>query len=937
MNIRWLFLFLFGPLALIGQISFLEADELTEDLPRRSGLPLAVIDMNNDLLDDVVLLEKGVDLYIAYQNGQNGGYSQEFIMTVGENPQWSMVVGDIDKNGWNDVIIAGAYDHLKVLYQDSGTFTFSEMRRPDLFAQAMNLVDINGDGWLDLFVCNDIGYNEVFWNLSGTLQKDKSDLFQDLSVDDAKGNYGSEWVDVDGDGDQDLHVSKCYAGSADPDHPARVNRLYINQGDGTFLEEGKERGLANGAQSWTGHWTDIDTDGDFDILVTNHDRDAQLFLNDGQGYFEDVTMGSGLEIGGPVIQSLARDLDCDGLIDIVVGGFPDYLYRNLGNNTFQEVLNAFGTYDMTSLACGDLDNDGRYDLYSAHLGLINRPTSRVDKIYYNRSTNHFVNVYLQDDKNASPANGVKVVAFADGRSQIHQIRNGESYGIQNSQKIVFGLGDQESLDSILIEWPSGIRQMVHDVMANSYIVAHAEGRVLRQQDMRMPLKDTICTGGDVMLTGPSGGERYYWNGIEGTRDISIDQPGFYQLVIHYNDGDTVRLPGVRVEDYDFGQPSMSILQGDTINCSGEKVQLTYNNRDVVLWSTGDRSKTLSITKPGFYTAIIETKCRVERVGPINIDFLDPEEVEVVDNEGARQGEDAIVRLESEAQWYARPGDSLPIAISDTLVINNLQADTTIYAAGFDQFDYEILPLGKRDVDAEEPYHSENLNGTMLFDVQRPVWLRSFDVKTDVAGRRRFILIDEFNGTVDSYEMVLESGWNNVPVNFSLHPDGGLYRLTTDEKVNREVLGTRAPRLESCDSNIDYPYIIDGVIRLLVAQYGFGTYNYFYNWRVQPQPLKCEGPREPITIRLNSGTPTREVVDETELRAYPNPSSGRIYLEGIINGSDIQISDLLGRTVDYEILSINESSNTYDIYINVKHEGIIIIKVGEKIVKMVVRE
>ena len=78
------------------------------------------------------------------------------------------------------------------------------------------------------------------------------------------------FTDFDNDGDIDLFIAKCRQFINDPYDPRRVNQLWVNDGNGNFTEEANERGLVFYEQSWTVDFADIDNDGDFDCLITNH-------------------------------------------------------------------------------------------------------------------------------------------------------------------------------------------------------------------------------------------------------------------------------------------------------------------------------------------------------------------------------------------------------------------------------------------------------------------------------------------------------------------------------------------------------------------------------------------------------------------------------------------------------------------------------------------
>lgn len=929
LTITILFTYMLGAGVLKAQFSFEERDSLSPNPSRNSGLPLGIVDMNGDLLDDIVFLDKGSNLHVAYQSW-NGEFEEVFLFDLGPHDQWSMVVGDIDRNGWNDIVVAGSYDNIKVVYQEGGQYTLTEIQKPLLFAQAMNLVDIDTDGYLDLFVCNDIGYNLVMWNDGGTFVNDTTNLFKDLTKNESKGNYGSEWIDVDNDGDYDLHISKCFAGVDDAGDPRRVNRLYINQGNSVFSEEGTARGLANGAQSWTGHWFDSDADGDFDVLITNHDRTAQLFINDGKGYFSEFTVESGLNIGGPVIQSLTSDFDMDGYQDIIIGGFPDFLYQNHGDNQYSG-LTPPGLYDMTTLSIGDLNNDHYPDVYSAHLGLINIPTSRKDKIFLNeeKKANHLV-VYLQSD--SSPANGIgaKVRFYESGRSSVHAIRSGESYGIQTTFKVMYGLAERTSIDSIIVTWPSGVVQRLTQVEANRWVVFHEAGHIIVQDENALPDQVTLCEGDTIALTGPDN-YRYLWKNLDTNQVVSISSAGFYQLDLKTDDGIQIRLPGTTVQEYDFNNRGIKILEGDTMNCKDSDVILTYDHASEVNWNNSERAQQFTVNHPTWIGGTVETQCGVEELDSIYIGFLDVEGPEVIENLGAKKGDTAKVLTNQLVNWYSSANGGNILHTGDEMVVPQLEKDTTFYISSIDSFTFKTFELGEKEVKARNPYHDDNLNGTMLFKVETPISLESVDVFTDYQGIRTILLLDGV-GIIDSQSVFCDSGWTTVPLNFDLIPEDGVYRLTTDDKVNRISFGTRSPQLMSSDSAVTYPYELKDMVTLINAQYGFGTYNYFYRWVFQPAPLICESERKEVRMEVKISTSVSDQDDRIDI--FPNPSTGTFKLFADQPVKEIRCYTATGIELPLEFYPLGQPS-VYHVRVNAV--GVILLKVNGQIRKVVIEE
>ena len=243
----------------------------------------------------------------------------------------------------------------------------------------------------------------------GNLSYDDRQPFKKFNGDELNsGNYGNVWSDVNGDGLPDYYIAKCRQAVTSMTDARRINQLWINNGDGTFSESAAAYGLDIGFQSWTAEFQDIDNDGDMDCLITNHDGPTQLFENINNTNFINITDQSGIDVQGLPVQAVMKDFDNDGFIDVFVTGTDGVLYKNNGDKTFTEVLDANSnlTGNENSFAVGDLNHDGFLDLMIGYGTGFNGPSSSIDdKLWLNnRNDNHWLAVQLKG--NQSNLNGV---------------------------------------------------------------------------------------------------------------------------------------------------------------------------------------------------------------------------------------------------------------------------------------------------------------------------------------------------------------------------------------------------------------------------------------------------------------------------------------------------------------------------------------------------
>ncbi len=259
--------------------------------------------------------------------------------------------------------------------------------------------DFNNDGLTDLYFTSNIGPNKLFLNLGGFRFED---ITKKAGVAGAKGwTTGVSVADVNGDGWLDLYV--CFSGDAPPEK--RKNQLFINNGDLTFTDKAAEMGLDDPGHSTMAAFFDLDLDGDLDAYVLNHnvkqfrnfdaafvknqiDPDAgdRLYENR-NGTFHNITQQAGIK-SNPLGYGLGlniADVNCDGWPDIYVSNDyveEDYLYLNNHNGTFREVLKQ-QIQHLSNFSMGndiaDVNNDGWPDIFT--LDMLPRDNERQKLLY----------------------------------------------------------------------------------------------------------------------------------------------------------------------------------------------------------------------------------------------------------------------------------------------------------------------------------------------------------------------------------------------------------------------------------------------------------------------------------------------------------------------------------------------------------------------------
>lgn len=411
-----------------------------------SGSAYCVVDMNADGLDDAVSVTS-TTININYQLS-GGGFTNVNIPTSAADytPSWSMCAGDLDKNGFNDLVYAGSGITL-MLANSTGT-AYTEVSFPQyIFCQRSNTVDINNDGHLDVFSCHDVAPNVYFMN-------DGTNTFNynqgGLGDTPDGGNYGSIWIDYDNDRDIDMFIAKCRGAAS----PASIDQLHRNNGNGTFTDVAGALNLADFHQSWSSAWGDYDNDGDLDVLVGASSFTGgghKLMRNDGT-IFTNVTVGSGYDLfTGTSIEFTTHDFDNDGYLDVLGGGA---LMHNNGNMTFTQTSIPAGNGPI-----GDLNNDGFLDIQNNSTIWMN-----------DGNANNWLKVHTIGSASNSNGIGARVRIVSPLGAQIRDVKSGDGFRYMSSLNTHFGLGPDTEVDSLIVYWPSGLTSVVLNPSINSTVI-----------------------------------------------------------------------------------------------------------------------------------------------------------------------------------------------------------------------------------------------------------------------------------------------------------------------------------------------------------------------------------------------------------------------------------------------------------------------------------
>jgi hypothetical protein len=912
--------FIANSLGAFAQLSFTNSNSRLTSATN-SGCPTAVVDWNNDGLDDIIRLDQGKTVFVEVQRTNQTFQSialGSFVTNSGW--AWGMCVVDLDQNGFKDIIAGGSGSggiKVMMINSDGISATMSTLPNSSFFLQNITAGDFNNDGWIDLFTCDDNNLSKIYVNNgSGSLFPSTTLINFDVTATDDSGNYGSVFTDFDNDGDMDLYIAKCRQGVNSPTDGRRINVLFVNNGDGTYTENADEFNLNIGWQSWTASPGDIDNDGDMDFLITNHDYQSQILLNDGTGHYTDITASTGFNIDDITpIQSVMEDFDNDGLIDLFITGTNARLYKNNGNLTFTRINGLFNSGSMASFAIGDANHDGSIDVFGLYNSIYTTPTNVDDVLWLNDRNNYnFINFDLEGTTSNHGAIGAKVTIYGPWGIQVREVRAGESYGTVNSSMLHFGLGENESVDSAVIRWPSGSSQTLTNLAANQFLVV-TENECISPSGL-ISGSFAICNGQPTTLSATVAGLNYLWSTGETTQSISVSSVGEYNVLISAPSNSCNAISRtITVIENPIETPSIN-YEGSSLLCAGSVATINadygYNS---YLWSNGVTTQNLSVTEDGFYSLNIQGECGTFTSNTIEVNFGEPvaqplQETINVPNLGLNSV--SINSANTQVFWYDAPGGNL-IGTGNPINVDILNPTTTLYAQNYEVIGGGVYSAGKTNhtgVGASGQYSAQTTNSATLFQVFETCTLKTVKVYTDRPGNREIQLKTSTGTLLMDTLIYIPMDSTIIQLNWEFTP--GNYTIGTNSAINQQIPNNsngNSPRLKRNNSNVTYPYILEDVLSINNSEQGPTVYYYFYDWQVEKAGINCLSELTPIEVIV---APTGIFdANKNSISVFPNPASGVLNVN-LNNSSNsvFNLFDAAGRKVmSKNLVNVN---NTIDI-------------------------
>ncbi|MBK7872811.1 MAG: CRTAC1 family protein [Saprospiraceae bacterium] len=367
---------------------------------------------------------------------ESGIYSSKIGYGLG------VAIGDVNDDGWPDIYISNDFHENDYLYYNTGDGTLSEAGDSSFghtsnFSMGSDMADVNNDGLLDVFTLDMKPEDESV--LKSSVGADPYNIYR------FKLEYGYHYQYP-----RNMLQLNRGAGRGEFSKPA------TSVGNAIFSEVAEIAGLDATDWSWSALLCDLDNDGWKDIFISNgiwrrpNDLDYLKFTSNKE------------------VQQNATDMQLAGKMPS--GLVPNYAYRNQGNLSFEKVSEKWGlnfTGCSNGAAYGDLDNDGDLDLVTNNINV-------SASVFENRSDekikNNFLKIKLIDSYSKNSFGiGARVEIITNEHRQVQELYATRGFQSASESVLIFGLGQAQQVDSLIIRWSDGGVQFLQNVPINQLL------------------------------------------------------------------------------------------------------------------------------------------------------------------------------------------------------------------------------------------------------------------------------------------------------------------------------------------------------------------------------------------------------------------------------------------------------------------------------------
>jgi hypothetical protein len=580
-----------------------------------NGNGISFYDFNQDGWDDLTI-SRGSQMPLFFEN-QNGTFvPATFTIPTNTGKQFIMLLwADLNNDGHEDLFIS-KYDGPIELWINDGNFNFTNIAAqsgimPGAYQyNGSTIADYNHDGCLDLYIGK--FYEGLFDSGPQTLSR----LYRSncdgtyTNVTESAGlmvptqlTFQPVFIDYNNDGWDDIYLIN--------EMDYYQNQLFRNNGDGTFTDVSDETGAGIYIDAMTGTVGDFNNDNHLDVFVTNRPNSGgnYLMVNQGDETFENQAAALGFGLNYQSWGSVWLDYNNDSWQDIFVSvPFPGQLpgnrfYINNQGLSFTDgrVALGFGNDNSNTYICarGDINNDGYFDL--AHHSWYTSPF----KLFQNQGgNNRYLSVSLEGTFSNKNAIGSRIHCYAGGNHYTRYTQCGANLLGQDSRKEIFGLDTISIVDSLVVNWSRGTQEVYYNVAVNQHLHL-IEGTTLTVPFEISYSDDLFLCEGDSLVLDAGEFESYQWNTGEGTRFLTVYNPGLYIVTVVNQFGLSVESIPLEVAVTPANETQILVTDISCFGAANGQLEVSFSNSPVqnFSWNTGDTVLTLTNLQSGIYSFI----------------------------------------------------------------------------------------------------------------------------------------------------------------------------------------------------------------------------------------------------------------------------------------------------------------------------------------------
>lgn len=473
-----------------------------------------LVDLDNDGDLDIVIAGGQGGAIGLYENDGTGHFTDRSAGS-GLLPMINasgLSAADYDNDGDLDIHIPGWFEPSK-LYRNDGNLTFTDVAAEagvDLSAPSMAAAwgDYDQDGWLDLYATvrtftDDVEIENHFYrnNGDGTF----TDVATQLGVH-APGDPSClpAFFDYDRDGDDDIYIG---TDKGTLDGRMLHNKLYRNNGDGTFFNATYEAGVEAYIFCMGIAVGDLDFDRHFDMYLTNVMQGNILYMNNGDRTFRDDTVAAGMlsnRVGwGTVFADFDNDTHLDNYVCNIQGANRLYRGKDVKDWPLLDEAPEAGVdvfWDVYCVSVGDIDGDNDLDMLVGN-------TNRRANLFINHSTdagkNNWVRLNVEGNQMNQQCVGACVEVDAGGITQTREVRSGTNYKSQDEFTLHYGLADAEKISEVRMYISGSEMRVLRNMPINEEWTLYTPDR-LGDVDMDGEISVDEIRAAMLARTGPGG-------------------------------------------------------------------------------------------------------------------------------------------------------------------------------------------------------------------------------------------------------------------------------------------------------------------------------------------------------------------------------------------------------------------------------------------------